>query len=69
MDITLPGADGGGAATESILVNGTMQGTMETLSPPAGFDARPNLLLGAVYGTGPTSGWAIRYDNLILDLH
>jgi hypothetical protein len=39
------------------------------LSPPGGFDARPNLLVGAVYGTSPTSGWALRYDNVTFDIH
>ena len=70
VDITLPQIDGGTATPSfSILVNGIVQGTSETLSPPAGFDARPTLLVGAVYGTGPTSGWALRYDNVTLGLH
>ena len=72
VEITLPGsADGGdaGTATESIYVNGVLQGTSEILSPPAGFDPRPNLLIGGVFGTSPTDGWALRYDNVTLDLH
>jgi hypothetical protein len=74
VEITLPGAvDGGdadaGTATESIYVNGVLQGTSEVLTPPAGFDPRPNLLIGGVYGTSPTDGWALRYDNVTLDLH
>ncbi len=70
LDLTLPQADGGATTpTFTILVNGIVQGTSETLSPPAGFDQRPTLLIGAVYGTGPTSGWALRYDNVTLGLH
>ncbi len=70
VDITLPQTDGGTTTpTFSILVNGIVQGTSETLSPPAGFDQRPTLLVGAVYGTGPTSGWTLRYDNVTLGLH
>jgi hypothetical protein len=61
------GADGGGA-TESVFVGGVLQGIPEVLTPPAGFDSRPNLLIGAVYGTSPTEGWAIRYDNVALTL-
>jgi len=72
VDITFPGEGVGGAdagsATEVISVAGVRQGIPEMLTPPAGFDSRPNLLIGAVYGTGPTAGWAIRYDNVTLTL-
>jgi len=73
MELTFPPTtDGGdadaGTATEAIYVNGVLQGTVEVLTPPAGFDPRPNLLVGAVYGTAPTAAWALRYDNVTLDI-
>jgi hypothetical protein len=72
VHIVFASPDGGGAdagsATESISVGGVLQGIPEGLAPPAGFDSRPNLLIGAVYGTSPTEGWAIRYDNVTLTL-
>jgi hypothetical protein len=70
--ITFAGGDGGsadaGSPTEVISVGGVPQGLPEVLTPPPGFDSRPNLLIGAVYGTNPTNGWAIRYDNVVLTL-
>ncbi len=77
VELTFPATVDGGAsadaaappsATESIYVNGVLQGTVETLTPPVGFDQAPNLLIGAVYGTNPTNGWALRYDNVTLDI-
>jgi hypothetical protein len=59
---------GAAAATESIYVNGVLQGTTEMLAPPVGFDQSPNVLLGAVYGTSPSNEWALRYDNVTLDI-
>ena len=61
-------ADGGGIATETIYVNSVLQGVTETLTPPAGFDQRPNLLVGAVYGTSPSNPWVLRYDNVTFDI-
>jgi hypothetical protein len=68
IDFGSDGSGDAGGATETIFVGGLRQGIPETLAPPAGFDARPNLLVGAVYGTSPTAGWAIRYDNVTLTL-
>jgi hypothetical protein len=70
IDVDFGGGGTGdaGGATETIFVGGLRQGLPETLTPPAGFDARPNLLIGAVYGTSPTAGWAIRYDDVTLTL-
>jgi hypothetical protein len=74
MELTFPpSSDAGGAdagtAVESVYVNGVLQGTSEVLTPPQGFDQRPNLLVGGVYGTSPNSAWALRYDNVTLDIH
>lgn len=74
MQLTFPPTPDGaaaadaGAATESVYINGVLQGTPEMLSPPTGFDPRPNLLIGAVYGTNPTGAWALRFDNVTLDI-
>jgi hypothetical protein len=76
VEITFPaptsGDGGGGAdagtATETIYVNSVLQGITETLTPPAGFDQRPNLLVGAVFGTSPSNTWVIRYDNVTFDI-
>jgi hypothetical protein len=74
VEITFPPAtDGGGgadagSASETIYVNSVLQGTSEVLAPPAGFDQRPNFLIGAVYGTSPSNTWVIRYDNVTLDI-
>ncbi len=57
-----------GPSTLGVFVNGAQQGTLESLSPPAGLDGRPALLVGGVYGTGPETGWAFRYDNVTLDV-
>lgn len=67
VDITFAGDSG--TSTETILVNGVPAVAAEMLQPPQGFDSRPNFLLGAVYGTSPTGGWAIRYDDVTLDIH
>jgi hypothetical protein len=56
------------SGTETISVNGAQVQT-QTLSPPASFDQRPTLLLGAVYGTNPTTGWVLRFDNVTFDIH
>ena len=74
MELTLPPTSDGGAAdagtaTESVYVNGVLQGTAEVLTPPEGFDSRPNLLVGGVYGTSPTGEWALRFDNVTFDIH
>jgi hypothetical protein len=61
-------ADAGAGATESIYVNGVLQGTPEMLAPPVGFDQSPNMLLGGVFGTSPCTEWALRYDNVTLDI-
>jgi hypothetical protein len=74
VELTFPApGDGGstvdaGTASETIYINGVLQGTSETLTPPAGFDQRPNLLIGAVFGTSPSNAWVIRYDNVTLDI-
>jgi hypothetical protein len=67
VDITFAGD--AGASTESISVNGVPAVPTETLHPPQGFDSRPNLLVGAVYGTTPNGVWVIRYDDVTLDIH
>jgi hypothetical protein len=72
VQVTLPpsgdaGADAG-TATETVSVNGTQQGTAEPLTPPAGFDPHPTLLVGGVYSTFPTGEWALRYDNVTLNI-
>jgi hypothetical protein len=67
VDITFAGDSG--TSTETILVNGVPAVAAEMLQPPQGFDSRPNFLLGAVYGTSPTGGWTIRYDDVTLDIH
>ncbi len=70
VEISFAGVEDGGAgiATESIYVNGVLQNVPETLTPPVGFDPRASFLLGAVYGTSPTEGWALRFDNVTLDI-
>jgi hypothetical protein len=74
VEITFPatgdagGGSDAGTATESVYVNGVLQGTPEQLTPPAGFDQAPNLLIGAVYGTSPTDAWGLRYDNVTFDI-
>jgi hypothetical protein len=67
VDITFAGD--AGTSTESIFVNGVPAGATEILEPTPGFDSRPNLLVGAVYGTSPAGAWAIRYDDVTLDIH
>jgi hypothetical protein len=64
------GADSGVpmTGTETIAVNGAQVQT-QALTPPASFDQRPTFFVGAVYGTNPTSGWALRYDNVTFDIH
>jgi hypothetical protein len=74
MELSLPppsdgGAADAGTATESVYVDGVLQGTVEMLTPPGGFDSRPNLLVGGVYGTSPTGEWALRFDNVTFDIH
>lgn len=45
-------------------VDGVPLGTREALVPTAGMDARPTVLLGAVFAGQPHTGWALRYDNV-----
>jgi hypothetical protein len=59
----------GGPSTLSVFVDDALQGSVESLSPPSAFDPRPSLLVGAVYGTLPHTGWALRYDNVLMDIH
>ena len=53
---TTPGAQ--------LSADGVPIGTRETITPTAGMDLRPTLILGAVYAGQPHTGWILRYDNV-----
>ncbi len=59
--------DAGAGGTIALYVNNALIGTRDPLTPPANVDKRPSLLMGAVYGTLPHTGWLFRYDNVTLD--
>jgi hypothetical protein len=51
-----------------ISVDGLPKGGRETLTPTVGIDERPTVILGAVFAGNPHSGWALRYDNVTVNL-
>ena len=48
----------------TVSLDGVDVGVRETLTPTAGIDPTPTLILGAVYAASPHTGWTLRYDNL-----
>ncbi|MBX3259943.1 MAG: hypothetical protein KF782_09650 [Labilithrix sp.] len=62
LDIVASGATPGA----QLLLDGIAVGTRETLTPTAGIDPRPTLILGAVFAGNPHTGWTLRYDDVML---
>lgn len=62
LDIVASGATPGA----QLLLDGIAVGTRETLTPTAGIDPRPTLILGAVLAGNPHTGWTLRYDDVML---
>ena len=48
----------------TLSLDGVDVGTREALTPTAGMDTTPTLILGAVFAASPHTGWTLRYDNL-----
>jgi hypothetical protein len=74
LQISVASADAGGAdaaaadgPTESIYVDNNRVEGPELLFPQGGVVLRPNLLIGAVFGTQPQTGWTFRFDNVTAD--
>lgn len=60
LDIVASGATPGC----QLSLDGVNVGTREVLTPTAGIDSTPTVILGAVYAAAPHTGWTLRYDNL-----
>jgi hypothetical protein len=62
------GFSGGVASTATISIGGNaVGGGPQTLAPGAGVDWHPNLLIGAVFGGDPQTGWVLHYDDVVFD--
>jgi len=60
LDIVASGATPG----VTMYLDGTQVGVRETIVPTVGLDPIPTLILGAVFGGNPHTGWRLRYDDL-----
>ena len=60
LDVVASGSTPGA----QLSADGVPIGTRETLTPTAGMDLRPTLILGAVFAGQPHTGWVLRYDNV-----
>lgn len=60
LDVVASGATPGA----QLSLDGVPVGTRETITPTVGIDARPTLILGAVFAGNPHTGWTLRYDDV-----
>lgn len=60
LDVVASGATPGIAVS----LDGVLVGARETLTPTAGIDPTPTLILGAVFAGNPHTGWTLRYDDV-----
>jgi hypothetical protein len=58
---------GGAAQSATVSVAGVPVGGAQTLAPAANVDWHPNLLMGAVFGGNPQTGWVFQYDDIVFD--
>ncbi len=63
LDVSLTGT----SPSVEIRVDDASVAGKEPLSVPAGVDLAPTLVLGAVFGGQPHTGWVLRYDDVRLD--
>lgn len=54
----------GGTPGVVVSLDGIPVGARETLTPTAGLDPTPTLILGAVFAGNPHTGWTLRYDDV-----
>ncbi len=60
LDVVASGATPG----VTISLDGTTVGVRESITPTAGLDPLPTLILGAVFAGNPHTGWTLRYDDV-----
>jgi hypothetical protein len=60
LDIVASGATPGVVVS----LDGVAVGPREVLTPTVGLDPTPTLILGAVFGGNPHTGWTLRYDDV-----
>lgn len=65
LDIDLSDAPPG----VTISVDGAPVGSRLTVTPTPNIQTLPTLILGAVFAQNPHSGWALRYDNVLVEYH
>lgn len=62
--VTLDIVTSGTTPGAQLSLDGTAIGIREPLAPTVGIDSTPTLILGAVFGGNPHTGWTLRYDNV-----